>query len=149
MRHFSKFTAIAFAAAFALTAAGCAQQMQDAKNFVDGAVSAVKSTVSVVTQTTVEPQTIYVAINTFDAAKATATNYLRLPRCSATSSSVCRDTAATRVVIKAVRAGTAARDQAKAFLRANPGKPMAVKTYDDLIAAKDTITKIVGTYKAS
>lgn len=147
MKHFPRIAAVLLAATIAFGAAGCAQQIQDTKNFVVGAVGAVKSTVTAVTQTSVEPQKVYAAINAFDVAKATATNYLRLPQCSPTSAVICRDPAVTSTVIKAVRSGTEARNQAKAFLRANPGQPLAIKTYDDLMSAKDAITDIVGAYK--
>lgn len=146
MKHrLPRIAAVLLTVSLAIGAAGCAKQIEEAKGFVTG----VKNAVTTVTQTSVEPQKVYVAINAFDAAKATATNYLRQPRCSPTSPVLCRDPAATKIVIKAVRAGTEARNKAKAFLRANPGQPLAIKTYDDLLAAKDVVTSIVGTYKAN
>lgn len=85
--------------------------------------------------TMIPPQTIYIAVNAFDAAKASAAQYfnycranLTLPRCSAAN---------RRAVIKYVRAGTAARNQLETYLANNQPAPRAI--FDTVKAAVDSL----------
>src|SRR5665647_934483 len=89
-----------------LSLAGCAKLTAD-YNAITGA--------------TVSPTAVIVAANAFDAVEATATNYLTLKKCSATTGPVCRNVAATKVIIPAVRSGRTARNNLEAFMQANPG----------------------------
>ncbi len=95
---------IAATAALALTFAGCAQ----VQNGFD--------VISTVTSAEVSPKQAYVAINTFDGMKVTATQYLRLPRCDGQRYD-CRNPEATRVLIIAVDEGTVARNELKRSAR--------------------------------
>lgn len=61
----------------------------------------------------VSPRTAYVAVNSFNIAEATATNYLRLKKCVGTAMPLCRDPGATAKIIPAVRAGRTARDEVR------------------------------------
>ncbi len=88
-----------------------------------------------VSGTTISPQTVYLAVNTFDAAKATATQYfsycranLTMPICSANN---------RRAVLKYVRAGTAARNQLETYLQAGSPAPAAI--FNTLKAAVDSL----------
>ncbi len=106
--------------ALALALSGCAgiQKLETAFQTVTGKV--------------VTPQAVYIAINGFDAIEATATNYIRLPRCG-TGPAVCRDPAITAKVKAFVIAGRTDRNQLKAALRANPGANVSLlDVYNDL-----------------
>lgn len=97
--------------------------------------------------TTVSPTAVYVAANAFDAVEATATNYLRLKKCSATSGPVCRDPSATAQIIPAVRAGRVARTNLENFMAQNPGALGPVGLYNALTTATSTLQSVVSQYK--
>ena len=65
------------------------------------------------------PSSVVVAINAFDAAEATAANYLLLPDCVKVATKVCRSAAISASVVKAVTAGRVARDSIQADLKSN------------------------------
>lgn len=136
MKH-HRFLSTALALIVALSVMGCARQIQEARDFV-----------STVTSTSVTPRDAYIAINGFDAVEATATNYLRLPRCNG-SRPLCRSPAATPEIIRGIRAGRVARNDVKSYLRAHPGQNLAIRSYDDLIAAKDSLISVINKYKSS
>lgn len=98
------------------------------------------------TGTTVSPTAVYVAANAFDAVEATATNYLRLPKCTAANGPVCRSPAATAQIIPAVRAGRVARTNLENFMAQNPGALGPVGLYNALTAATATLQAIVSQY---
>ncbi len=87
---------------------------------------------TVVTTATVSPTTVIVTANAFDALKATAVNYARYciqgkfvdPICSAPN---------RRNVVKAVRSGTAARNQLELSITTNT--PATATIYNVLVAA--------------
>ena len=97
--------------------------------------------------TTVSPTAVYVAANAFDAVEATATNYLKLPKCTSSSGPVCRNAAATAQIIPAVRAGRVARTNLENFMAQNPGALGPVGLYNALTAATTTLQAIVSQYK--
>ncbi len=118
--------------AFAL--AGCAT-IQRLENIVQSAGSV-----------TVSPRLVAVAAQSFDALEATATNYLLLKRCSAASGPVCRDPAATRVLIPAIRNARQNRNALEQFLRTHPGQLGPSGLYDALQASITAVTGIMQTY---
>ena len=120
---------IALALAFGI--AGCAS-IQNAYDTLNG--------------TTVSPTAVYVAANAFDAVEATATNYLRLKKCSTTSGPVCRDPSATAKIIPAVRSGRVARTNLEQFMKDNPGALGPVGLYNALTTATSTLQSIVAQY---
>jgi hypothetical protein len=89
------------------------------------------------TTATVPATSVVIAANSFDALKATAINYAHYcvdqkfpqPICSASN---------RRAVIKAVRAGTAARIQLEASI--NTGQPAIATVYNTLISAVNALT---------
>lgn len=89
---------------------------------------------------------IYVAANTFNALEITATNYLRLPKCKAGTTPICRSPAATAQIIPAVRSGRAARDELENFTKANPGKLGPSGTYNALVATNNILQSIFTQY---
>lgn len=105
----------------ALALGGCGQTIQD-----------LQGVYSTITTTTVPPGYANIAINSFDALKATSTNYARYcigakfpqPTCSAAN---------RRAVIRFVRSGTAARNALEANIATS--QPLLSTTYNVLVAA--------------
>jgi len=100
-----------------------------------------------VTSASVTPTTVIVAANTFDALEATATNYLRLPKCTGSNGPVCRDKAATAQIIPAVRAGRVARTNLEQFFKDHPGQLGPKGLYDALTAAISTLQSVFAQYQ--
>lgn len=96
-----------------------------------------------VTETTVSPQQIYLAANTFDAIQATATQYFNYCRKNLTVELCSADN--RRIVIRGVRAGRAARNQLESYLSQDKSAPAAI--YNTMIAVitslqQSAITKV-------
>ena len=98
------------------------------------------------TSTQVTVTTVAVAGNTFDALEATATGYLRLPRCNATNGPACRDAGVTKQVISAVRSGRVARNNLEQFFTDHPGKLGPQGLYDALQVAIATLQAVNNQY---
>lgn len=116
--------------------AGCAPGSFGAK--VEGVVSAI-------TGATVSPQAIIIMSNSFDALEVTAKNYINPRmnrRCDGTNGPICRDPTATVAIVKAVRAGRVARNNAKQFLRDHPGELGSKGLYDALQSSVSTLQSI-------
>lgn len=126
-----KIVLLAGALALALSAAGCAPL----STVWDAATGATVPTTGVI-----------VAVNTFDALEATATNYLSLPKCVNGGPVLCRDPGATAKIIPAVRAGRAARTNLESFLQANPGQLGPSGLYNALQASVTTLQGILTQY---
>lgn len=103
------------------------------------------ATLKLSTGSSVTPNAVYVAANAYDAAVVSATNYDRLPLCTANTSLVCRTTAATKSVDAAIRAGRTYRNQLIAYVNANPGEVVPVSNYNALVGAISTIQTYVST----
>ncbi len=112
------------ALAFAGALSGCAQ-IQKGYDAITGA--------------TVSPTAVIVAANSFNALEATATNYLRLKRCTGSNGPVCRDPRATAVIIPAVRSGRVARNNLEQFLKDHPGELGPAGLYAALQQSIDTL----------
>jgi hypothetical protein len=119
------------AGAVALSLGGCAQ-LTNAWNAV--------------TSTTVDPTLVIVAGNTVDALEATTTNYLKLPKCTGSNGPVCRDPAATKAIIPAVRSMRVARNNLEQFLTDHPGQLATQGLYDAVQAAIKTVQGIIAQY---
>ena len=102
-----------------------------------------------VTSASVTPTTVIVAANTFDALEATATNYLRLPKCTGSNGPVCRDRAATAQIIPAVRAGRVARANLEQFFKDHPGQLGPQGLYDALTASITTLQSVFAQYNVT
>jgi hypothetical protein len=105
-----------------------------------------KNDLAVLTSTQVTITTVAVAGNTFDALEATATAYLRLPRCSGTNGPACRDPAATKKIIPAVRSGRVARNNLEQFFADHPGQLGPQGLYDALQASINTLQDVIAQY---
>ena len=105
--------------------------------------ASLQNTWNTLTSTQVTMTTVAVAGNTFDALEATATSYLRLPRCSATSGPICRNPGITKQLISAVRSGRVARNNLEQFFTDHPGQLGPQGLYDALQAAISTLQTII------
>lgn len=115
---------LALAILFAFGVAGCAQLQNDWNAITGSAVS---------------PTAVIVAGNSFDALEATATNYLRLPKCVTGGTPICRNPKATAIIIPAVRSGRVARNNLEQFLTDHPGQLGPQGLYDALSASINTL----------
>lgn len=96
-----------------------------------------------VSTSNVPPKAIYVAINGFDVAKASATNYLHF--CAPNPAPAgCNDALIKSTLIPSMKKGTVARNDLKAFVRAHPGELGPVGTYRLLTASTEAISSVVG-----
>lgn len=120
------------ACAFALALSGCAN---------------LSTAWNTLTSTQVTYQTVAVAANTFDALEATATAYLKLPKCNGLIK-ICRDPSATKKIISAVRAGRVARNNLEQFFADHPGQLGPQGLYDALQAAITTLQGVISQYNA-
>lgn len=118
-------------AALTLALAGCSTLQKD---------------YAIITGATVSTAAVSVAGNSFDALEATATNYLRLARCSGSNGPICRSPAATAALIPAIRSARLARNNLEAFLVANPGQLGPSGLYNALTAALNTLEAIFSQY---
>ena len=108
-----------------------------------GACSQLQNDWNTLTSTQVTVTTVTVAGNTFDALEATATSYLRLPRCSASSGPICRNPSITKAIISAVRSGRVARNNLEQFFTDHPGQLGPQGLYDALQTAISTLQAII------
>jgi len=102
-----------------------------------------------ITGSAVSPTAVIVAGNSFDALEATATNYLRLKKCSSASGPICRDPKATAMIIPAIRSGRAARTNLEQFMVNNPGKLGDQGLYNALQTAITTLKQAFSIYGIS
>lgn len=93
----------------------------------------------------VPPASIYLARNAFDAAEASATNYLNLHKCP-NQAPFCRDPKATAALVPAIRSGRVARNNATQFLKDHPNQLGTQGLYDALLSSTDTIKRILAQY---
>ena len=95
---------------------------------------------------TVNPTAVTIAVNVFDGVEATATNYLRLPRCATDGPVACRDPNASRQIITAIRSGRVARNNLEQFLAGHQTALGSQGAYDAIQAATNTLQAILGQY---
>lgn len=111
-----------------------------------GGCATLRTSYDVVTGATISPTAVIVAANGFDALEATATNYLRLKSCAVAPGPVCRNKAATKAIIPAIRSGRLARNKLEAFMVANPGKLGNAGLYNALTEAIATLQGVFVQY---
>jgi len=108
----------------------------------------VETGIQTVTSASVSPKDALIAINSFDAIEATATNYNSLRRCTGSNGPICRDPAARVPIRKFVLAGRVARNDVKQYIRTHPGQDISIKSYQDLIDATNGLNLIIAQYRA-
>lgn len=99
-----------------------------------------------VTQATISPEAVILAASAFDTVEITATNYVRLRRCTGSNGPICRDPKLMPTIKGAVYAGRVARNNLKAFLRTHPGQLGPQGDYDALVSATRTLRDATAAY---
>ena len=107
----------------------------------------VKTAFQVANSAAVTPQQAYIAINVYDGVEATATNYIGWPKCTGTNGPACRDPVVRAQIKKVVLSGRVARNDVKAYLRANPGANLNIQSFADLQAATTELKSIINAYR--
>lgn len=128
---------LSLALAAAVTLGGCAA--------ITKQIQTVENAVGVVANVKVKSKTAYVAINVFNAAERSATNYLKLPPCIGVGN-LCRVAGAAEALEGPFTAGIQARNDLRAFMKANPGTLADAGLYNSLIAATTSLQKIMDVY---
>lgn len=93
----------------------------------------------------VKSKTAYIAINVFNAAERSATNYLKLPPCTGVGN-LCRVKGAAEAIDASFNAGIKARNDLRAFMKANPGTLADAGLYNTLVAATESLQNIMNIY---
>lgn len=132
MKRFFATAAVALTMSFGLVAC----ETLDAVNKIDQAVQSAS----------VDAKTVIIAANVFNALETTAKNYMKFERCDGTNGPVCRDPRATKIIIKAVRAGRPIRDNLEDFVRVHPDKLGPKGKYDALVAVIKTLKGVYAQY---
>lgn len=88
---------------------------------------------------------VYVAANAFDAAEATATQYLSLPACGG-AATVCRSASAVAAIVPAVRAGYKARQALVSACAASITATACVSAYTTVTTAVTTLQSAFTAY---
>jgi hypothetical protein len=122
----------------ALTFGGC-QQFKDFESTVSNAVE-------VVAGAKVNSQTAYIAINVFNGLESGATEYLKLPACG-TGPAICRTRGAAAKIGPPFNAGISARNNLRAWMKANPGATVAdAGLYNTLVSATNALKDVMAAY---
>lgn len=136
-----KKLAVALVSVVALVLAGCAQTMQEFQKFE----TTVSNAVGVVASTKINSRTAYIAINTFNAAERSVTNYLNLPPCTG-AGTLCRVSGAAEALDQPFNSGIVARNNMRAFMIANKGSLADAGLYNTLKAATASLQSIMAIY---
>jgi hypothetical protein len=107
----------------------------------------VENAVATVGGLKINNKTVYVAINTFNAAERSATNYLKLPLCNGTVT-LCRANGAAEAIDQPFRAGIQARNDLRSYMRANKGTLADAGLYNTLVSATTSLQNIMNIYGA-
>lgn len=133
---------IALALVLALSLSGCAQFKQT--------IDRVQAGIEVAVSASVTPKQAVVAMQSYDVVAITATNYMRLRRCDGTNAPICRDPALRSKIDAAILSGRVARNNLKAYLKANPGiSSIRLADYGVLTRATDTLIEATAVYRAA
>lgn len=106
----------------------------------------ISAIIQIATSASVSPNLIFIAANTFDGLEVTATNYLRLSRCTGANGPVCRDPEAAEKIIATVQSGRIVRNKMRQFLRDHPGQLGIQGDYDALKESIATLQTIFTKY---
>lgn len=104
----------------------------------------VSNAYSVLTEAKVSREAVVLARTTFDAAEVTATNYLRLQRCTPMNRPVCREAKYTQPIEVWILKGRDARNRLTLFMKQHPNELGPKGVYDALVEATRGIRSIVG-----
>lgn len=101
-----------------------------------GACATLQSDWSIITGASISPTQIVIAANAFDAAEATATQYLLYCKATIPAPSICA-LKTRQTVVSAVRAGRTARNQLEPYVVSGTAGPAAI--YNTLTATVSSL----------
>lgn len=107
--------------------------------------TSISNTVGVIAQTRVKSKSAYIAINVFNASERTATNYLNLPLCTG-AGNLCRVNGAAEAIDLPFHAGIQARNDLRAFMKANKGTLADAGLYNTLVSATTALNNVMAIY---
>ncbi len=105
------------------------------------------NTLSMIAGASVNPNYAYALVETFNGFETSADGYLRLAPCVSGGSAVCRNPAAVKAIVAAVRTGRTARNAVVAALHSTNGAAIPVASYDTLSAAVRTLQSAYANYQ--
>jgi hypothetical protein len=124
---------IVVALALSLALAGCAETQK------------IENAIGVLGSTKVNSKSAYIAINVFNAAERSVTNYLRLQPCTG-AGTLCRVSGAAEAIDLPFNAGIKARNDLRSFMKANPGTLADAGLYNTLVAATTSLQNVMAIY---
>jgi hypothetical protein len=122
----------------ALSLGGCAGELAKIK-------TTFTNVVGVISNVKINSKAAYIAINVFNGTERTVTNYLKFPPCNG-SIPVCRVSGAADALDEPFNAGISARNDMRAWMKANPGSLADAGLYNALIAATNSLQKVMAIY---
>lgn len=128
---------IILALALSLSLAGCAG-LQKVETTLSNAVGVIGST-------KINSKSVYVAINVFNAAERSVTAYLKLPPCTG-AGTLCRVSGAAEALDAPFNAGIQARNDLRAFMKANKGTLADAGLYNTLVSATTSLQSVMTIY---
>jgi hypothetical protein len=108
-------------------------------------ITALENAAGTVAGVKVKGKTAYIAISAFNASEKLVTAYLVLPLCNGTVT-LCRKLGAAEALDQPFNAGIVARNQLRAYMRANPGTLADAGLYNNLIAASSGLKQVMAVY---
>lgn len=124
--------------ALALSLGACTADLQKFETTVSNAVGVIGSA-------KVKSKSVYIAINVFNAAERSVTAYLKLPPCTG-AGTLCRVSGAAEALDSPFNAGIRARNDLRAFMKANPGTLADAGLYNTLVAATTSLQNVMTIY---
>lgn len=107
----------------------------------------VENAYGTVAGTKVNSKTAFVAISAFNGAESLVTAYLNLPQCGAIGvSKLCRANGAAEALDQPFNAGIIARNNLRAYMRANKGTLADAGLYNTLVTATASLKQIMAVY---
>jgi hypothetical protein len=110
------------------------------------ALGACSTVQGVLNAASLSPAAVIVVGNGFDAAEATATNYLTLPACATGGPTICRTPAAVKAIVPIVRAGRQERNALEAACGASTSSTACVSAYQSLSATVNSLQSLFTQY---
>src|SRR6267142_1534954 len=122
--------------ALALSLGGCAGELEKMK-------TTFTNVIGIISNVKINSKAAYIAINVFNGAERTVTAYLSLPQCGKVP---CRIVGSATMLSQPFNAGIGARNDLRAWMKANPGSLADAGLYNALVAATNSLQKIMAIY---
>lgn len=120
----------------ALSLGGCAGELAKIE-------TTFSNVVGVIGNAKINSKEAYIAINVFNGAERSVTAYLNLAQCGKMP---CRILGSASMLSPPFNAGISARNDLRAWMKANPGSLADAGLYNTLVAATDALQKVMAIY---